>query len=56
MNLREEIVLSSNCRIMAHSHTDKKENKVFLIHKEIEMGAFAKSYYEEQEGLPIIPV
>jgi hypothetical protein len=25
-------------------HTDKKENEIFLILKEIQMGAFAKSY------------
>jgi hypothetical protein len=26
------------------SGTDKKENKIFLIYKEIQMGAVAKSY------------
>ncbi len=26
------------------SHTDKKENKIFLIYKEIQKGAVAKSY------------
>jgi hypothetical protein len=26
------------------THTDKKENKIFLIYKEIQMGAVAKSY------------
>jgi hypothetical protein len=25
-------------------YTDKKENKIFLIYKEIQMGAVAKSY------------
>ncbi len=25
-------------------HTDKKENKIFLIYKEIQSGAVAKSY------------
>jgi hypothetical protein len=25
-------------------HTDKKENQIFLIYKEIQMGSFAKSY------------
>jgi hypothetical protein len=25
-------------------HTDKKENRIFLIHKEIQMGSGAKSY------------
>ncbi len=25
-------------------HTDKKENKIFLIYKEIQMGSGAKSY------------
>jgi hypothetical protein len=27
-----------------HSHTDKKENEIFLIYKEIQMGSVAKSY------------
>jgi len=32
-------------------HTDKKENKIFLICKEIQKGAVAKSYmYEEGPG------
>jgi hypothetical protein len=31
--------------------TDKKENKFFLIYKEIQMGSGAKSY---EEGLPKI--
>jgi hypothetical protein len=26
------------------SHTDKKENKIFLLYKEIQSGAVAKSY------------
>jgi hypothetical protein len=25
-------------------YTDKKENEIFLIHKEIQMGSVAKSY------------
>jgi hypothetical protein len=32
-------------------NTDKKENKIFLIYKEIRYGAVAKSY---EEGLPNI--
>jgi hypothetical protein len=28
----------------AISHTDKKENQIFLIYKEIQSGAVAKSY------------
>jgi hypothetical protein len=39
-------------------YTDKKENKIFLIHKEIQMGLGAKSYirkgfliYEEMRRL-----
>jgi hypothetical protein len=35
------------------SHTDKKEKKIFLIYKEIQSGAVAKSYMYE-EGLPNI--
>jgi hypothetical protein len=34
-------------------HTDKKERKIFLIYKEIQMGSGAKSYMYE-EGLPNI--
>jgi hypothetical protein len=34
-------------------HTDKKENKIFLIYKEIQSGAVAKSTVYE-EGLPNI--
>jgi hypothetical protein len=29
---------------MLISHTDEKENKIFLIYKEIQNGAVAKSY------------
>ncbi len=29
---------------MGLAHTDKKQNKSFLIYKEIQMGAIAKSY------------
>jgi hypothetical protein len=47
MNLREEMVLPPNRRIMAHSHNDKKEDKVFLKYKEIQMGAVAKSYMKK---------
>jgi hypothetical protein len=32
-------------------YTDKKQNKIFLIHREIQMGSGAKSY---EEGLPSI--
>ncbi len=32
-------------------HTDKKENKIFLIYTEIQMGSGAKSYLRK-EGLP----
>jgi hypothetical protein len=28
----------------AHVYTDKKENKIFLIYKEIQMGSCAKLY------------
>jgi hypothetical protein len=42
-------------------HTDKKENKIFLIYKEIHMGAVAKSYmgkrfliYEEMRKYIVI--
>ncbi len=27
-----------------HTHTDKKENEIFLIYMEIQMGLVAKSY------------
>jgi hypothetical protein len=29
------------------AYTDKKENKIFLIYKEIESGAVAKSYMKK---------
>jgi hypothetical protein len=29
-------------------HTDKKENKIFLIYKEIQKGAVAKSYMRKE--------
>ncbi len=34
-----------------HTYTDKKENQIFLIYKEIQSGAVAKSYI--RKGLPI---
>jgi hypothetical protein len=33
------------------ANTDKKENQIFLIYKELQSGAAAKSY---EEGLPNI--
>jgi hypothetical protein len=30
--------------MLTRHYTDKKENKIFLIYKEIQMGAVAKSY------------
>jgi hypothetical protein len=33
-----------SCRSAALFYTDKKENQIFLIYKEIESGAVAKSY------------
>ncbi len=35
---------SSFCNISFRCHTDKKENKIFLLYKEIQRGAVAKSY------------
>jgi hypothetical protein len=35
-------------------YTDKKENQIFLIYKEIQSGAVAKSYIVYEEGLPNI--
>jgi hypothetical protein len=31
-------------RVVRYLYTDKKENKIFLIYKEIQNGAVAKSY------------
>jgi hypothetical protein len=31
----------------AYYYTDKKENKIFLIYKEIQSGAVAKSYFRK---------
>jgi hypothetical protein len=33
-----------------HGFTDKKENQIFLIYKEIQNGAVAKSYTWNKEG------
>ncbi len=33
-------------------YTDRKENQIFLIYKEIQSGKVAKSYYIYEEGLP----
>ncbi len=38
----EEYSVLSN--YLESSYTDKKENKIFLIYKEIQNGAVAKSY------------
>jgi hypothetical protein len=40
-------------RVLKRIYTDKKENEIFLIYKEIQMGAVAKSYMYEV-GLPTI--
>jgi hypothetical protein len=34
----------SHPKVMQSLHTDKKENKIFLIYREIQSGAVAKSY------------
>jgi hypothetical protein len=46
---------------LTSAHTDKKENKIFLLCKEIQMGAVAKSYmrkgflmYEEMRKYLVI--
>ncbi len=33
-----------NCTVPVCAYTDKKENKMFLIYKEIQMGSGANSY------------
>jgi hypothetical protein len=35
-------------------YTDKKENQIFLIKKEIQNGAVCKVIYDYEEGLPNI--
>ncbi len=37
-------VLNNPKDAVLRKHTDKKENKIFLIYKEIQNGAVAKSY------------
>jgi hypothetical protein len=32
------------CTVSAQSYTDKKENEIFLMYKEIQKGSGAKSY------------
>jgi hypothetical protein len=39
-----EGLLQGNCSGDFNRDTDKKENKIFLIYKEIQKGAVAKSY------------
>jgi hypothetical protein len=34
---------AANIKFMSILYTDKKENKIFLIYKEIQMGSVAKS-------------
>jgi hypothetical protein len=38
-----QVLVSKNINLCT-SYTDKKENKIFLISKEIQMGSGAKSY------------
>jgi hypothetical protein len=38
-------------RLLYATHTDKNENQIFLIYKEIQSGAVAKSYM--RKGFPI---
>jgi hypothetical protein len=38
------IVLSSMCLLYCTVYTDKKENLIFLIYRETQSGAFAKTY------------
>jgi hypothetical protein len=37
------LINSVVCLIQAYPHTDKKENQIFLIYKDIQSGAVAKS-------------
>ncbi len=39
------------CVTAEQTNTDKKENQIFLVYKEIQIGAVAKLYVYE-EGLP----
>jgi hypothetical protein len=42
--VREENIIPQGFFYLNRKHTDKKENKIFLIYKEIQSGALAKSY------------
>jgi hypothetical protein len=42
--VREENIIPQVFFYLNRNHTDKKENKIFLIYKEIQNGAVAKSY------------
>jgi hypothetical protein len=43
-----------NLSCWKRSHTDKKENQIFLIYKEIQNGAVAKSYMRNAQTFPRI--
>jgi len=57
----EKLALGGNVVLLSEKYTDKKEKKIFLIYKEIQMGAVAKSYmrksfliYEEMRKYLVI--
>jgi hypothetical protein len=53
-SIEQNIVFANlvSISVKQSQYTDKKENKIFLIYKEIQSGAFCKVIYEE--GLPNI--
>jgi hypothetical protein len=57
----KKLALGGNVALLSEKYTDKKEKKIFLIYKEIQMGAVAKSYmrksfliYEEMRKYLVI--
>jgi hypothetical protein len=42
--------MAGDCMIFWARYTDKKENKIFLIYKEIQNGAVAKSYMRKKRA------
>jgi hypothetical protein len=42
--VKKSIILGLNPEYLQRKYTDKKENQIFLIYKETQNGAVAKSY------------
>jgi hypothetical protein len=52
-NCRGRVGVAGSQSMSSAVHTDKKENLIFLIYKEIQNGAIAKSYIRNRKGFLI---